>query len=101
MPSRLLMGCMACSLAVTSAMADQFSFVSLTDAHTVSKTVSSFDAWSPSAARRVTVLDSKSPTIWQRMETVTYRITEFEVKGLRMLSEPATWQAPALDNAST
>lgn len=34
------------------------------------------------------------------MEFVTYRITEFEVKGLRALSDPV-WEPPSLDSAST
>lgn len=35
------------------------------------------------------------------MDFVTYRITELEVKGLRLLSEPAVWEPSALDSAST
>jgi hypothetical protein len=95
------MGLAACSLAVLSAMADDFSFVNLSTGGAVAKTVSNFDAWSPSTARRSMVLDSKSTSIWQRMEFVTYRITELEVKGLRLLSEPAVWEPTTLDSVST
>jgi hypothetical protein len=101
MPSRLQVGLVACSLAVTSAMADDFSLVNSTPSRTVSKTVSNFDAWSPSAARHQLVFDARSSSIWQRMEFVTYRITELEVKGLRLLSEPAVWEPSALNSAST
>ena len=101
MAPRLLAGCVVCCLAVSSAIADDFSFVNSTPGSAVSKTVSNFDAWSPSAARRFAVFDSKSPSIWERMEFVTYRITEVEVKGLRALSEPAEWEPPSLDTSST
>jgi hypothetical protein len=94
-------GCAVCSIAVSSAFADDFSFVNLTPGSTVSKTVSNFDAWSPAAARRVAVFDSKGSSIWERLEFVTYRIAALEVRGFQALTAPALADSPSLDGAST
>jgi hypothetical protein len=96
----LCMGLAVCLVTVTSAIADDLSIVNSKDWQPVSKTVSYFDAWSPSTAVRHGAVDGKSQSIWERLNFVTYRISE-QIKGFRLVSDPAVAAEPSREPAPT
>jgi hypothetical protein len=75
------------SFAVAGAVADEQSFVNTTDSRTVSKTVSYFDSWSPTAAKRYVFVDRNQTTVWEKLQYVTYRVAG-HLQDLRLLTQP-------------